>query len=438
MFRRKQHKQQKSSKYNPPQIIKRLVLRAIKERASDIHLEANDNGLVVRFRIDGLLRKIETLPPEISRQTIVALKVMAEMDITIKRKPQDGRACLCGVDLRINCIPSIGGENAVIRLFARQNSFNKLENLGLEESQLLTYKSWLQQPQGIILITGPTGAGKTSTLYSSLKTVATDFVNVITIENPIEYVLPNITQMQVNEKVGMTLASGLRAILHQDPDVIMLGEIRDRDTAETAIQAALTGHLVLTTLHTNDALSALPRLKSLTSDPGLINNALLGVVAQRLVRKVCPHCGETYMPTDAELDAVGLSRESANLSSWRRGRGCSKCGNTGYLGRVGVFEMLDVDRKVRRAIDESGNSDIHRCLDRRNFSPFQQAAIEKLNAGVTTVSEILRVLPRSAFDCYHREERATVRGERLAREPIAIATESPKVLPFALSRNKQP
>lgn len=434
MFRRKQQKQPKSSKYNPPQIIKRLVLRAIKERASDIHLEPNDNGLAVRFRIDGLLRKIETLPPEISRKTIVALKVMAEMDITIKRKPQDGRACLCGVDLRINCIPSIGGENAVIRLFSRQNSFNKLENLGFEERQLLTYKSWLQQPQGIILITGPTGAGKTSTLYSSLKTVATDFVNVITIENPIEYVLPNITQMQVNEKVGMTLASGLRGILHQDPDIIMLGEIRDRDTAETAIQAALTGHLVLTTLHTNDALSALPRLKSLTSDPSLINNALLGAVAQRLVRKVCPHCGEPYMPTDAELDAVGLSRDSANLSGWRRGRGCSKCGNTGYLGRTGVFELLDADRKVRRAIDESSNSDIHRYLDRHNFSPFQQAAIEKLNAGATTVSEILRVLPRSAFDCYNREERATVRGERLAREPIGMATESPKVLPFSSTK----
>lgn len=431
MFRQKQ---QKSSKYNPPQIIKRLVLRAIKERASDIHLEPNDNGLVVRFRIDGLLRKIEILPPEISRKIIVALKVMAEMDITIKRKPQDGRACLCGVDLRINCIPSIGGENAVIRLCSRQNSFNKLENLGFEERQLLTYQSWLQQPQGIVLITGPTGAGKTSTLYSSLKTVATDFVNVITIENPIEYVLPNITQMQVNEKVGMTLASGLRAILHQDPDVIMLGEIRDRETAETAIQAALTGHLVLTTLHTNDALSALPRLKSLTSEPSLINSALLGVVAQRLARKVCPHCGEPYRPTDAELDAVGLSRESAKLSGWRRGRGCSQCGNTGYLGRTGIFEMLDVDRRVRRAIDESSNSDIHRYLDGHNFTPFQQAAIAKLNAGVTTVSEILRVLPRSAFDCYNREERGRTRRERLGREPQAIATEGPRVLPFSSTK----
>lgn len=427
-------KQRKSSRFNPPQIIKRLVLRAMKERASDIHLEPNDNGLAVRFRIDGLLRKIETLPPEISRKTIVALKVMAEMDITIKRKPQDGRACLCGVDLRVSSIPSIGGENAVIRLFARQNSFNKLENLGLGDRQLLTYKSWLQQPQGIILITGPTGAGKTSTLYSSLKTVATDFVNVITIENPIEYVLPNITQMQVNEKVGMTLASGLRAILHQDPDIIMLGEIRDRDTAETAIQAALTGHLVLTTLHTNDALSALPRLKSLTDDPSLINNALLGVVAQRLVRKICPHCGEPHVPTDAELEAVGLSRDGLNLSSWRRGRGCSQCGNTGYLGRVGVFEMLDVDRRVRRAIDENTTIDTHRYLDRQNFTPFQQAAIEKLTAGVTTVSEILRVLPRSAFDCYNREDRGSDRRERLTREPVAGATDGPRVLPFSSTK----
>lgn len=389
-------KKRKTSKLQTQQILKNLVHRALQQRASDIHLEPSPSGLQVRFRIDGFLRKIETISPETSKKIIIALKVMANMDITLHRRPQDGRASLFGVDLRVSSLPAIHGEKAVIRLLPRKNGFNNLENLGFTANGLLTYQNWLKQPQGIILITGPTGSGKTSTLYTSLQTLATEFVNIITIENPIEYVLSSITQMQVNERAGMTLASSLRGILHQDPDIIMLGEIRDRPTAETVIQAALTGHLVLTTLHTNDALSALPRLKSLCPEPDLINNALLGVVAQRLLRKICPHCGEPYLPTVEELKAINIPPEA--VSGWRQGGGCRQCNYFGYLGREGIFEVLDVDRDVRRLIHENVTVDFYPYLNHRNFTSFKAATMEKLATGVTTVAEILRVLPRSAFD----------------------------------------
>jgi type II secretory ATPase GspE/PulE/Tfp pilus assembly ATPase PilB-like protein len=397
-------KKRKKPKVKPQQFLKNLVHRALQQRASDIHLEPSPSGLQIRFRIDGLLRQIETIAPETSKQIIIALKVMANMDITLHRKPQDGRASLFGVDLRVSSIPGINGEKAVIRLLPRKNGLNNLENLGFTPNSLLTYQNWLKQPQGIILITGPTGSGKTSTLYTSLQTLATEFVNIITIENPVEYVLSSITQMQVNERAGMTLASSLRGILHQDPDIIMLGEIRDRPTAETVIQAALTGHLVLTTLHTNDALSALPRLKSLCPEPDLINNALLGVVAQRLLRKICPHCGEPYLPTVAELKAINISPEA--VRGWRQGAGCSKCSHSGYLGREGIFEVLDVDRDVRRLIDENVAIDFYPYLSDRNFTSFKAATMEKLATGVTTVAEILRVLPRSAFEGDFREDRS--------------------------------
>lgn len=397
-------KKRKKTKVQPQLKLKILVHRAIQQRASDIHLEPSPSGLQIRFRIDGLLRQIETISPETSKKIIIALKVMANMDITLHRIPQDGRASLFGVDLRVSSLPGIHGEKAVIRLLPRKNGFNNLENLGFTANSLLTYQNWLRQPQGIILITGPTGSGKTSTLYTSLQSLATESVNIITIENPVEYLLSNITQMQVNERAGMTLASSLRGILHQDPDIIMLGEIRDRPTAETVIQAALTGHLVLTTLHTNDALSALPRLKSLCPEPDLINNALLGVVAQRLIRKICPHCGEPYLPAVAELKAINISPEA--VSGWRQGRGCSKCSHSGYLGREGIFEVLDIDRDVRRLIDENVAIDFYPYLSDRNFTSFKTAAMEKLGNGITTVAEILRVLPRSAFEGYSRDHRS--------------------------------
>lgn len=386
--------------------IRTIISGALRNRASDIHLEPTPEGLRVRYRIDGILRDITTLPLEISRRAIVALKVMANMDIAESRRPQDarigekyasGQDSDLGLDMRVSTLPCIGGEKAVIRLLPRQNPFSNIDELGFSERTLAIYKNWLQQPQGMVIFTGPTGSGKTSTLYTSLQAVATEFVNVITVEDPVEYVLPRITQTQVHEPAGMTFAAGLRAILRQDPDIIMLGEIRDSETAETGIRAALTGHLVLTTLHTNDAVSAIPRLKDIGPDPGLISDALLGIVAQRLVRRNCPHCSEPHTPTEAELKVLGLNLEEASPELWRKGRGCAKCFNSGYMGREAIIELLDVDDTVRQIIYEGTMTQLHRHLSETNFASFRVAAIEKVTTGVTTVTEVLRVLPHSAL-----------------------------------------
>jgi type II secretory ATPase GspE/PulE/Tfp pilus assembly ATPase PilB-like protein len=249
----------------------------------------------------------------------------------------------------------------------------------------------------MIILTGPTGSGKTSTLYTSLQTIATEQVNVVTVEDPVEYVLSRITQTQVHETAGMTFAAGMRAILRQDPDIIMVGEIRDHETAETAVRAALTGHLVLTTLHTNDAVSAIPRLKDIGPDPGLISDALLGIVAQRLVRKVCPHCAQPYTPTQSDLKVLGLTLKTAQPDQWRVGKGCAKCYNSGYLGREAVMELVNIDMMIRELIHEGTISQVNRYLQENNYPSFLRSAIEKVTTGATTVQEVLRVLPHSAL-----------------------------------------
>lgn len=385
--------------------IKTLLSGALRNRASDIHLEPLSDGLRVRYRIDGVLRDITTLAADLSRKVIVALKVMSNMDIAESRRPQDGRIAEkyvsteeveSGMDMRVSTLPCMGGEKAVIRLLPRKNPFSDMDNLGFSPATLPTYKSWLQQPQGMIILTGPTGSGKTSTLYTSLQAVANEHVNVVTVEDPVEYVLPRITQTQVNEAAGMTFAAGLRAILRQDPDVIMVGEIRDCETAETAVRAALTGHLVFTTLHTNDAVGAIPRLKDIGPDPGLISDALLGIVAQRLVRRVCPHCAEPYTPSESDLQALGLEAQ-ASAVNWRKGRGCSRCFNSGYQGREAIVELLDIDNRVRELIYEGTMTQLHRYLREVNFASFRIAAIEKVTTGLTTVEEVLRVIPKSAL-----------------------------------------
>ncbi len=386
--------------------IKTILSGALRNRASDIHLEPTEQGLRVRYRIDGILRDITTLPPDVSRKAIVALKVMCDMDIAESRRPQDGRIAEnyadheeteLGLDMRVSTLPCVGGEKVVIRLLPRRNPFSGLNQLGFSRTKLEMYSSWLQQPQGMVILTGPTGSGKTSTLYNSLQAIATENVNVVTVEDPVEYVLPRITQTSVHEAAGMTFAAGLRAILRQDPDIIMVGEIRDSETAETAIRAALTGHLVLTTLHTNDAVSAIPRLKDIGPDPGLVSDALLGIVAQRLVRKICPHCAQSYTPTQADLRKLGLSIEEANPSAWRQGKGCSKCFNSGYFGREAIVELLNVDDTVRQLIYEGTMTQLNRYLNEIKFDSFRMAAIEKVTTGVTTLTEVLRVLPHSAL-----------------------------------------
>jgi len=391
--------------------VKTLISGALRNRASDIHLEPTQEGLRVRYRIDGILRDITTLPQEVSRRVVVTLKVMANIDIAESRRPQDGRIGEryaagaedeLGMDMRVSTLPCVGGrmgieEKAVIRLLPRENPFTCIEDLGFTEKTLAIYKAWLEQPQGMIIFTGPTGSGKTSTLYTSLQSVATEHVNVVTVEDPVEYILPRITQTQVNELAGMTFAAGLRAILRQDPDIIMVGEIRDPETAETAVRAALTGHLVFTTLHTNDAIGAVPRLKDIGPDPGLISDAMLGIVAQRLVRRICPHCAEPYKPKESDLRALGLTWETSNASNWRRGKGCSRCFNSGYLGREAVVELIDADDMIRQLIYEGTMPQMIRYLNEIGFDSFRVAAIHKVTHGITTISEVLRVLPRSAL-----------------------------------------
>ena len=389
--------------------IKTIISGALRNRASDIHLEPVAEGLRVRYRIDGILRDITTLPPDISRRAIVALKVMSDMDIAESRRPQDARIgeryaagsdLNLGLDMRVSTLPCVGGEKAVIRLLPNENPFTCIEELGFTPQTLTTYQNWLQQPQGMVIFTGPTGSGKTSTLYTSLQTVATEHVNVVTVEDPVEYVLHRITQTQVHEAAGMTFAAGLRAILRQDPDIIMVGEIRDHETAETAVRAALTGHLVFTTLHTNDAASAIPRLKDIGPDPGLISDALLGIVAQRLVRRVCPHCSAPHTPSDEELAMLGLTRSQINPKTWRKGRGCARCFQSGYAGREAIIELIDMDDTLRQIIYEGTMTELNRYLQETRFCSFYDAAIAKITAGATTVEEVMRVLPRSALQRY--------------------------------------
>jgi type II secretory ATPase GspE/PulE/Tfp pilus assembly ATPase PilB-like protein len=385
-----------------------IISGALRNRVSDIHLEPQPDGLRVRYRIDGILRDITTLPSEISRRVIMALKVMADMDIAESRCPQDARIGAQytaeqdnnrGLDMRVSTLPCVGGEKAVIRLLPQENPFTCTEELGFSPQTLRIYTNWLRQPQGIVILTGPTGSGKTSTLYTSLQRIATESVNVVTVEDPVEYVLPRITQTQVHELAGMTFAVGLRAILRQDPDIIMVGEIRDHETAETAVRAALTGHLVLTTLHTNDTISAIPRLKDIGPDPSLVSEALLGIMAQRLVRKVCSHCAQPYQPTHADLQVLGLERSQANPDAWRKGKGCDRCFGSGYLGREAIIELLNVDSAVRQIIYEGTITQLQQHLQENNYSSFQTSAVEKVTSGVTTVEEILRVLPYSTLRC---------------------------------------
>jgi general secretion pathway protein E len=387
--------------------INALISIALQHRASDIHLEPTPKGLRVRYRIDGILRDIKTLPLEISRKIIVALKVMSNMDIADSRRPQDGRIgkeytstenLQLNLDMRVSTLPCVGGEKAVVRLLPRDNPFsNRLDCLGFSDRALSMYDSWLRQPQGLVIMTGPTGSGKTSTLYTSLQAIAQEHVNVITVEDPVEYVLPNITQTQVCEPAGMTFAAGLRAILRQDPDIVMVGEVRDPETAETVVRAALTGHLVLSTMHTNDAASAIPRLRDLGPDPGLISDALLGVVAQRLVRKNCPYCITSHQPTASELQSLRLDWEDIAIGQWRRGNGCDRCFKTGYIGREAVVELIDIDDTFRQLIYDGTITQINRYLNEIDFDSFRRSAIAKLNAGITTSEEILRVLPRSSL-----------------------------------------
>jgi len=376
-------------------LLNALFQQAIKERASDIHIEPYEKELDVRIRVDGILHRVLSPPKIIQDALISRVKVMANLDIAEKRLPQDGRIRLLiggkDIDIRVSIVPTSFGERAVLRLLDRKHGLIGLSELGLNEDDKRDLEELLLRSNGIVLVTGPTGSGKTTTLYAALNRIHTEDKNIITVEDPVEYQLRGIGQIQVNPKIGLTFASGLRSILRQDPDVIMVGEIRDLETAEIAVQASLTGHLVLSTLHTNDASSAITRLIDMGVEPFLIASSLIAVLAQRLVRKICPYCKEPYKPTEAEISYFSGSAPFSTVQL-QRGRGCDRCRGSGYLGRTGIFELLRTDGTVRELI--TGRKDSQLIKDHAVASGMKTLyldGLDKVLKGYTTLEEVLRV-----------------------------------------------
>ncbi len=377
-----------------------IIFKANSERASDVHIEAYEDRLKVRFRIDGVLAEIATEDKAFQASIISRVKVMAGLNIAEKRLPQDGRIGLKiagrDVDIRVSTVPTQFGERVVMRLLDKSATVLDLEQLGIEGKNKETVERLIQKPNGIVLVTGPTGSGKTTTLYSCLARINTADLNILTVEDPIEYQLDGIGQMQVNPKINFTFASGLRAILRQDPDVVMVGEIRDAETAEIAIQASLTGHLVLSTLHTNDASGAVTRLLDMGIEPFLVASSLLAVMAQRLVRRLCPACKEPYEISDDELRELGVNPASVSSRQvFRAGQStghgdCTRCHNVRYTGRTGIHEMLIIDEQVRSQILQRVDSgSIKSAAIQRGFTTLRVDGAHKVLAGITSVEEVL-------------------------------------------------
>jgi general secretion pathway protein E len=370
-------------------LLNSIIFQAVKERASDIHIEPFERELEVRFRIDGLLYKM-LAPPKVVQEALVSrVKIMAGLNIAEKRLPQDGRlrVIVAGrdVDIRVSILPTFFGERVVLRLLDKQRGVISLANIGFSPADVQTMERLLTRTSGIVLVTGPTGSGKTTTLYGALTRINTPEKNIITIEDPIEYQLKGIGQIQVNPKIDLTFANGLRSILRQDPDIIMVGEIRDAETAEIAMQASLTGHLVLSTLHTNDAATAVTRLIDMGIEPFMVASTLSAVLAQRLVRVICPHCREAYRP---ERNYAGITLPEFLY----RGRGCEKCFNLGSMGRTGIYELLLVDSELcSMIIRQSPAGAIKEYALSRGMRTLREDGLLKAAAGITTIEEVLRV-----------------------------------------------
>jgi type IV pilus assembly protein PilB len=370
-----------------------LIFDASKNGASDIHIEPKEKALKIRYRIDGILFEAMNPPHHMHPAIVSRLKIMANLDIAERRIPQDGRirAILHGrkLDLRMSTLPTANGEKVVLRILDTRSINVALEDLGFSENSLTIWKNQIDSPHGILLVTGPTGSGKTTTLYSSLRVMDGNKLNIATVEDPIEYHLAAANQVQVHDKIGMTFAAALRALLRQDPDVVMLGEIRDAETARIAVQASLTGHLVLSTLHTNDAPSSITRLINIGVEPYLISSAVNAILAQRLVRKICQQCKEPYQPSDDMQEFLTL--QGFGDQSFK-GRGCDKCRKTGYSGRLGIYELLVMDDSLRDLV--TGNPDVvqlRKLCRERGLVTLRQDGFEKVMKGLTTVDEILRV-----------------------------------------------
>jgi type IV pilus assembly protein PilB len=373
-------------------LVNLIFMRAIKEKASDIHIEPEEDKVRVRFRTDGILHEVMTTPKNLQSVILSRIKIISEMDIAETRKPQDGRIRLRmenrALDLRVSSFPTIHGENLVLRILDKSSVIFGLAELGFAEKDLKDFEKLIHLPYGIILVTGPTGSGKTTTLYSALTTINSIEKNIITVEDPVEYEIPLIRQTQVNPKAGLTFAAGLRSILRQDPDIVMVGEIRDKETADIAIQASLTGHLVFSTLHTNDAPSALTRLVDMEVEPFLISSSVVGILAQRLVRVICKGCKEKHAATGALLKELGL-REGADFY---RGKGCDDCKSSGYSGRIGIFEFLRMSDDIKKLIMSKASADeIRKKAVQEGMRTLRDDGLDKARRGVTTIEEVLRV-----------------------------------------------
>ncbi len=382
-------------------LVNSVIVRAVDERASDIHFEPQSNELVVRYRVDGVLRNVASVPLKLARGVTSRIKVMAEMDIAERRKPQDGRIGLNiggrHLDLRVASLPTVYGESIVIRILDRSNVVLELSDLGFDLDTLDLWQQCYRKPYGAVLVTGPTGSGKSTTLYGTLNQLNTGHRKIITVEDPVEYRLAGVNQVQVNPKAGLTFAAGLRAILRSDPDVVMIGEIRDQETARISMEAALTGHMVLATLHTNDASSAVTRLTEMGIEPFLSASAILGVLAQRLARRVCPHCREREeMPLAIVREMFGDDDLPESLTDpviVPRAVGCERCGESGYSGRVGVYEMLQMDESIERlVVARASSEDVRRQARLNGMRTLREDALKKVMAGETTLEEVARTV----------------------------------------------
>jgi type IV pilus assembly protein PilB len=379
-------------------LVNLLVSQAVADRASDIHIEPNERDIRIRYRIDGVLHEVMRSPKNIQNGLISRLKIMADINIAERRIPQDGRVGLVvggkAVDLRVATLPTVHGEKIVIRILDKSNALLRLEDLGFLESSYRSFEESFRKPYGTVLVTGPTGSGKSTTLYATLNIINDIGRNIITVEDPVEYRISGVNQVQVHNKAGLTFASALRSILRTDPDVILIGEIRDRETAMIAMEAALTGHLVLSTLHTNDAPSALGRLVEMGVEPYLVASALDCVVAQRLARNLCDKCKEEYTPTKAELDEAGYPEAmQKEIKKLYRPVGCQHCGKTGYRGRIGVYEVMPMSEEIERlAVERAASDVVMKVAVEQGMMTLRQDGLEKTQKGQTSLEEIFRVV----------------------------------------------
>jgi type IV pilus assembly protein PilB len=370
------------------------LLTAVRDKASDIHIEPHKNGTRIRYRIDGVLRDLMKPPAGMHAAIVSRIKVIGKMDIAEKRLPQEGRVHIIAegreIDLRVSSMPTLLGEKLVVRILDKANLRVRLEDLGFRSEALASFKRMLTQPHGLVLVTGPTGSGKTTTLYSALDLIRSPELNIVTIEDPVEYQLDLINQTHVHDAVGLTFARALRSILRQDPDVIMVGEIRDEETARVAVQAALTGHLVLATLHTNDAPGAVARLLDMHIEPYLLSSAMNGAVAQRLARSICQGCATKYYPTERELRDAGLADKMNK--AFRKGAGCQQCHDSGFQGRFGIYEVMEVSPELRRMIHRAAPShELREEFRRHGGRTLREEGVSKALEGMSSLEEILRV-----------------------------------------------